>query len=203
MKIHNILIAVFIILCVFLFMDGSCAKGELKESKGAHENQKMVTTEVQLEADKRIAGLVEKLSKRDDKIESLYTEIRKKVLIDVEEERRIEELEAEEIVLVDKDEIIDNLHSQISGWKERFTLVSGIVEDQKKIIFSLTEKYDIQVKITLEWEIKFNAERALRVSAENVIKEATKEIRVLKFKSKLKTGGIAIVAGILLYSVLK
>lgn len=203
MKIHTILIGVLIILCAFLFLDRSCTARKLDIAKGNHENQKIVTAEVQLEADKNIAGLVEKLSKRDDKIESLHTEIRKKVLVDVEEERKIEELEAEEIVLVDKDEIIDNLHSQISGWKERFTLVSGIVEDQKKIIFSLTEKYDIQVKITLEVENKLKSEKALRISAENVIKEATKEIRVLKFKSKLKTGGIALVAVVLAYSVLR
>lgn len=203
MKINIILIGILTVLCVFLFLDRSCTTRKLNIARNDYENQRVVTVGVQLEADKKIEGLIEELSNRDLRIETLVISIDKRELRDVEKERLLEELEAEEIVLVDKDEIIDNLHSQISGWKERFTLASDTIDDQRQIIFSLKEKYDIQVNITLAWEAKFNSERALRIRAEDVIKESVKQIRALKFKSKLKTGGIAIVAGILLYSVLK
>lgn len=203
MKIRDILIGVLLVLCIFLFFDGSCSRGKLDISRNGHEDQKIATLEVQLKADKKISDLLTVLSKKDEEIEHLETGIRKRDLKDVEKERKIEELEKEEIVLVDKGEIIVNLHAQISGWKERFALASNTIDDKDKIIFSLRAQYDIQVKITLEWETKFNAERALRASAENVIKEAVKEIKVLKFKSSLKTGGVALIGGILLYTVLK
>lgn len=203
MKLQAILISVLFLLCVFLFLDRSCTSRKLDIARGGYENQKIVTAMSQLKADEEKAELYSKLSKHVLKIEYLEKEVVKKDLEDVERERRIEELEAEEIVLVDDSDLIVNLRFQIREWTERFTLAAGIIEDQKQIIFSLREKYDIQVGITNAWISKLNAEKALRLSAESVIKESTKEIRRLRAKAKLKTGGIAVVGAILLYAVLK
>ena len=203
MKIHIILIGVLILLCTFFYLDSSCTSRKLDIARGNYENQKITTVGVQIKADEEINSLLNKLSKHILKIEYLEKEVAKKGLEDVEREREIGRLEEEEVVLVDKDMIIVNLRFQIREWTERFTLAAGIIEDQKQIIFSLREKYDIQVGITNAWISKFNAERALRLSAENVIKESTKEIRRLRAKAKLKTGSIAVVGAILLYAVLK
>ena len=203
MKIQVTLIGILILLCTLLFLDRSCTSHKLDIARGNYENQKITTVGVQIKADEEINSLRNKLSKHLLKIEYLEKEVAKKGIEDVEIERKIERLEDEEVVLVDKDEIIVNLRFQIREWTERFTLAAGIIEDQKQIIFSLREKYDIQVGITNAWISKFNAERALRLSAENVIKESTKEIRRLRAKAKLKTGSIAVVGAILLYAVLK
>ena len=206
MKIHIILIGVLIILCIFLFLDRACISPKLEVARNELDRQRIVTLEVQLRADEAIEGLNLEIVLRGQKIELLEEDIAKKDLEDVERERRIEELEAEEIALVDegdKDNIIVNLRKQVNVWKERFSLAQDIIADKDKIIFSLRANYDTQVKITLEVTNKLKSEKALRLSAENVIKEATKEIRRLKIDSKLKTGGIAVIAGVLLYSVLK
>ena len=196
-------VVILSVLCVSLIFDRSCTSRKLDIARGKYENQKIVTVMSQLKADEEKAELYSKLSKHVLKIEYLEKEVEKKGLEDVEREREIERLEDEEVVLVDKDMIIINLRFQIREWTERFTLAAGIIEDQKQIIFSLREKYDIQVGITNAWISKFNTEKALRLSAENVIKESTKEIRRLRAKAKLKTGGITIVGAILLYAVLK
>ena len=206
MKIHMIIIGILLLLCTFLYLDDACTNRKLGIARNGHEEQKIKTVSVQLEADNEIAKLRSELSTTVLRIEYLENEVAEKALEDIEKERRIEELEVEETVLVDdgdKDNIIVNLRKQVNVWKERFTLASGIIEDQKKIIFSLRANYETQVKITLEVVNKLKSEKALRVSAENVIKESVKEIKRLKFGSKLKTGGIAVIAGILFYSVLK
>ena len=201
-----LLICILSIVCLFLYFDHACTNRKLDVARNGHERQKITTVEVQLKADKEINDLQNILSKRDKEIEYLEKEVAEKDLRDVEKERKIEELEAEEEVLVGsgtKDSIIVNLRKQVNIWKKRFSLSQGIIAGKDKIIFSLRANYDIQVKITDAWISKFNAERTLRLSAEVVIKEALHEIRTLKVKSWFKTGGIAIVGGILLYGVLK
>lgn len=206
MKLRDILIGVLLLLCVFLFLDDACTNRKLGIARNGYDAQKITTVEVQLKADKVINDLRDVLARNGQRIEYLEEEIDAKDLVDVERERRIEELESEEVVLVDdgdKDNIIVNLRKQVNVWKERFTLARGVIEDQKEIIFSLRANYDTQVKITSEVVNKLNSEKALRASAENVIKESVKEMTRLRVKAKLKTGGIALIGGILLYTILK
>ena len=206
MKIQTILVCILTILCIFLFFDRACISPKLEVARNGWEAQKIVTVGVQLKADEEIEKLNSEISTNVLKIEYLEKEVEQNVLEDDKKEQRIEELEAEEVILVDegdKDSIIVNLRKQVNIWKERFTLASGVIEDQKKIIFSLRTNYDTQVKITLEVVNKLKSEKALRASAENVIKESVKEIRRLKFGSKLKTGGVALICGVLLYTILK
>ena len=48
-------------------------------------------------------------------------------------------------------EKVDNLSKQLSIWKQKFTLAEGIIRDKDVVIFSINEKYEAQVKISLEW----------------------------------------------------
>jgi hypothetical protein len=115
----------------------------------------------------------------------------------------VAELEGEFDSLTDKDEKIANLVTQVSIWKEKFTLAQSIISDKDAIIFSLTQKYESQLKISNSYKDMHESIQPLVEICTKQVKELEKINRRLKFTSKLKTGVVVSCALLFLYNMVK
>ena len=118
-------------------------------------------------------------------------------------DNKVTELEEEFSNLTDKDAKISNLTKQVEVWKEKFSLARGVIMNQDEIIFLLTKKYDAQLKITNSYKDTYET---LQVNTKNLQKIVTAQdwqIKKLTVTSRLKTGIVLAVTGVVLYSLLK
>jgi len=115
----------------------------------------------------------------------------------------IKELETLYPSLKDKDEQIGNLKQQVNVWKEQFFLAQEIIAEKDNIIFSLTEKYNVQVEITKQWVAKYDKEFALRNLAEEGWKNSEKRIIGLNLQSKVVKVLLVAASGYILYDKLR
>jgi len=106
--------------------------------------------------------------------------------------------EQAEAAIVDKDEMIANLRQQVSTWKSAFTLAREQSEAKDEIIFNLTEKYNVQVKISAEYKALWQGEKALRTNAELRIGVLEKQAGSLW---SLDLGNKAVVLGLVALAV--
>lgn len=151
----------------------------------------------------QILSLRNIIAQKDEEIHSITSHI-------VEKEVEISTLHAETAkleftyaTLEDKDAKIDNLETQVSIWKQKFHIAEAIISDKDDIIFSLNEKYEAQVKISLEWRAMYENESTLRALAEKRLKLAGRQIGRLKFGGTIKTGLVAGLAGVVVYGLVR
>ena len=128
------------------------------------------------------------------------------VIADKEEEietrdDRLKALREAQKVLTNKDDIIENLKTQIFVLDEKFTLARQQLKEKDLIIFALTEKYE------LERELRFKAEELLDKCAKQIaaqdslIKNLEKELahrKVRSLLSQIAWGGVGLLGGILI-----
>ena len=115
----------------------------------------------------------------------------------------VADLEEEFGNLTNKDAKISNLTKQVEVWKEKFNLSQSIISDKDAIIFSLTQKYESQVVISLEYKSMDETSRGLLDIRDKQVKELEKLNKRLRLTSGLKSGLAVALAGIVLYSLLK
>jgi len=204
MNIKNIIVVVALSLAiVFLLMDKCGSDRKADELKGEYKKAIEI-----VEVEKRIKEeTIKKQNKIIEKQDLLIAESRKEVEIKNTHISRlgntVAELEDEFGNLTDKDEKIANLVSQISIWKQKFTLTQSIIADKDKIIFSLNEKYESQLKITNSYKAMYESIQGIVGIRTKQVKELEKINRRLKLTSGLKTGIVLTMAGVVLYSLLK
>lgn len=218
MKTRNIIIIVLAALCAFLILERSCVGKKLQEAIGAHEQQKKSTESAHRAADRENERHEGEKRRLQEDIRALTRGIRARDRGDAGKEEKLEELEKEEPELEDKDEIIKNVRVQNTILRAqlataRFTIrqlgrptftlsPSGeetVEYPEGSITYKLNRKYLEQVSITDVWIGKFNNERALRISAESVAEVAIKKAARLELGSDLKTYGVIILTGILIF----
>ena len=92
------------------------------------------------------------------------------------------------------------LAALVDEWKGKFTLAQAQIAEKDKIIFSLTNKYNNQLRISEEYSGLWGKEKTLRLKAEIGLNLQDKRIRILEKKSKLIQYGavVAIVATVFL-----
>ena len=112
-------------------------------------------------------------------------------------------LERELRGLKDKDKIIVNLSTQVNTWKEKFTLAEKIIGEKDGIIFSLSEKYEAQTVVSVEFETLYMKEAELRKLLETRIRLADRKIRRSKTLNTAQTIGLGVIGGFLIYSLVK
>ena len=189
-----ILILVIIIIAFGAYKRSQDAK--LYRIEGLYEGNKAEAEKEKQEAQKVIQELKKEIGEKDKLIalaEDNVIELKKR---DEYKSQDLAKLESEVVNLKDKDKIIENLKSQINVWSERFTLAQNQLAEKDKIIFSLTEKYNAEVKISIQWEGLYNRQVDLNKILEDKGKVADKKIARLGFESKIEK---VLITGFIIY----
>lgn len=199
-------VAVIVILClavVFLGLDKCGSSRKADELKGKYEEASRIAKVERLIKEATIKeqqGIIEKqdllIAKTNEKVE-----IKNNLISSLG--NTVTELEDEFGNLTDKDAKISNLTKQVEAWKQKFSISQSIISDKDAIIFSLTQKYESQVVISLEYKSMDEASRGLLEIRDNQVKELEKLNKRLRLGSGLKTGIVITMAGVVLYSLLK
>lgn len=203
-NIKNVAVVVTLSLAiVFLLMDKCGSSRKADELKGQYEEASRIA-----EVEKRIKEeIIKEQREIIEKQDSLIAKANKKVEIKnnliSSLGNEVADLEDEFSNLTDKDEKIANLVSQVSIWKEKFTLSQSIIKDKDDVIFSLNEKYEAQVIISISYKDMYESVQGLVDIRTNQVKELENINRRLKLTSKVKTGVVIGIAAIVVYSLLK
>ncbi len=191
-----ILVSILILGVVFLAMDNCGNTDKYNKLKGEYQtyyNLSRVVIKKSIEAideqDREIVAL-------DEKLTYLHG------IIEVKDED-----------LADKEEELGELKRDFADLKEcqvqydklvaAFTLCKSIGVDKDDVIFSLNKKYESQALISIKWEEMYNSVQPLIDIHTKQVKELENINRRLKLTSKLKTGIVVAMAGVVLYSLLK
>ena len=198
--ISLIAVVAAVLLALSIFLHRSCnIYDRYSELKGLYEGNKAQTEKEKQESQKAIQELKKEIGEKEKSIalsEANVINLKKR---DEFKSQDLKKLESEIINLKDKDKIIENLKSQINVWSERFTLAQNQLAEKDKIIFSLTEKFNAQVKISIQWEGLYNRQVGLNKILEDRIALADKKISRLGFESKIEKvliTGLAIYLGV-------
>ena len=197
MNIKNVAVVVALSLAiVFLCMDKCGNTAKYNKLKGEYENYHAISKKVVQQSIQTINEQGEEIEALDKKIEFLHgiIEVKDKDLADKEEE--LGELQKEF-------DSLDECQEQYNKLVEAFTLCKSINSDKDTLIFSLNEKYKAQVVISISYGDMYESVQGLADIRTKQIKELEKINRRLKLTSKLKTGIVITMAGVVLYSLLK
>ena len=156
-KSINIKYIILLILITFLILFISISiniynKNKLDKLNKEYNAYKEISNIIQKESNKAIASLESAIKDKDKQISTALKSIENLKKEDIKKEIKIEALEKEREGLTDPTAIISNLENQVAGWKERFTLARQEIEEKDKIIFNLTETYNIQLNISAEYK---------------------------------------------------
>jgi len=206
--LSKIIIVILILAAVFMFLDRSCTHKKLNVALGELEKQKTVTAAAETRADDAIEREKETKILHDIEIKELTGSINVKNKKIKEKDTKIADLEKEEETLTDAPSLIVNLRAQIKEWKGKFTLSQQQIADlgvpyeveidgkmimkypHGSVTFNLNEKYLSQIRITDQWIVKYDAQLALSVERDQALKQCMKDIKGIRFMSKIKTGGM-------------
>lgn len=103
----------------------------------------------------------------------------------------------------DKDAKISNLTEQVSIWKEKFTLAEKIISEKDVIIFSLTEKYNNQLKVSLDYKELYESVQGTNDLLQIGLGRANKQIVKLKVTNKIKNLACVVLGGIIAYKMVE
>jgi hypothetical protein len=186
-----------IVLALFIFLQRGCnVYDRYSELKGLYEGGKAEAEKEKQEAQKVIQELKKEIGEKDKLIalaEDNVIELKKR---DEYKTQDLEKLESEVVNLKDNGRIIENLIGQVAIWKQRFSLAQNQLAEKDKIIFSLTEKYDAQLKISIQWEGLYNRQFGLNKILEDRVALADKKISRLSFESKIEK---VLITGFIIY----
>lgn len=194
---------VFFIL-FFFFMFRTCRLyDENSVLKGKYEAYRAIAIEDIRQAQGVIAEQEKKIKALDEKQKTLEASIEKKNGQIKTLNLATAELEKQRKELTDKDEIIANLDAQIAAWKEKFFIAQSIIEEKDKIIFSLTEKYEAQIKISNSYKLMYEDMVKVNAVAELRIKRLERELRTNRFTGNLGKVSMIALIGLTLYILSK
>lgn len=194
-----------VVILALVFLARSCnLYDQISVLKGKHEALQIAYADMDLKSREAIDVLKEINKKYDEAMKTATYDIANlKNKIKTKDEK-ILNLEEEFTQLGgNKDAQIVNLQAQIAVWKEKFTLAEGIIADKDSIIFSLTAKYDAQVKISAEWEASYHRQVELHSICLERLAAVEKEWRGIRFGSKIKTYLVGAAVGWIVYSQIK
>ena len=191
-KIDFVLVSIIIILLVSFV-------ASLKKSNDLNsENQELKIKEADLEiqlretdakANEVIDQYEQRIAELQGNIDSSNTFISNLEQESSGLEAKIKSLERAQINTKDKDELIQNLQSQVHLWTERFSLAQAEIAEKDKIIFSLTEQYESAKEIIIEKDKQILSRDELLVIKDLRIGGLEKQIEHDKFWNKIKTYG--------------
>jgi len=211
-KTYKYLIIAGVVLIVLLWGYKSCnlydqnsvLKGKYdvllklsKDAKANYEEQIKLRDEKITELDKGIESAKESISKKEHSIAESDSQLTK-----LSNELEKNKHKSEELIGTWK-ERVKILNATVSELEKKFSVAQNIIADKDKIIFSLKEKYDTQLKLTVNLQELVNKEHALRLTGDKRIKLLEQKVRLNLFTGKLKSGIIVAAGAFLVYSMVK
>jgi len=198
-----ILIIALSIGIFFLLMDKCGSSREADELKGEWKKANEIAKVERLIKEETIREQKKIIKKQDSLIAEANKEVEIKNSHISSLGNTVADLEDEFGNLTDKDAKISNLTKQVEVWKEKFALSQSIIADKDAIIFSLSQKYESQVIISLEYKSMDEASRGLLAIRNKQVKELEKINKRLRLTSRLKTGFVVVLAGLIVYNMVK
>jgi len=203
LKKEYILIIALCAVVVFLFMDKCGSSRKLDNLRGQYEEASRIAKVEKMIKEETIKEQEREIEVLNTTIEAKNTTIVKKEKTNIELDGKVAELEDEFTSLEQQVDKIENLMQQVEVWREKFSLAQGIITDKDEIIFSLNKKYEAQLKISDSYKSMYETLRVNTKKLEKIVTVQDRQIRILKLTSKLKTGIVAVTAGVILYSLLR
>jgi len=173
---------------------------------GKYEALTQVQEEAEKIAQENIDLALENIDNLTNKNKGLIRRIELAEMEIVESDDTVVRLESELVDAQDTGDteaIIANLTEQVDAWKQRFTLARDIITDKDKIIFNLNEKYDSQVKISIDFEKLYINEKDLRLKGKVLLGMATRKLRVARVGGTFKTITVGVLGGFIAYKLIK
>jgi len=200
-RVGTLLIELLLVVLAFLLLQRSC---KVEES---YRRQLVRYEQLKAQVAKERKTLLDEIKQKEAYIEELEQEVQaSEVKIKELEEKsnkskhKLAVLEREYNTLKSDQKKVENLLKQVEEWKHRFNLAQATIQEKDKIIFSLKAKYEAQLKISEKWRTAYEQEYALRLSCEEVLKECTKTVASLKWRTTAGVVSIAIIAGIVVFA---
>lgn len=191
-----VLVAILALGVIFVTLDNCGNTAKYNKLKGEYQTYHEISRAVVEKSIQAINEQHDEIGILSEKLTYLHgiIEVKDADLADKEEElgvlkRNFESLEA--------------CQSQYDKLSIAFTLCKEIKADQKSVIFSLNEKYEAQVIISLKYKDMYESVKPLIDIHLKQVKELENINRRLKLTSKLKTGIVVAMAGVVLYSFLR
>jgi len=192
-------IAVILVLCVaivFLGIDKCGSSRRVDELRGQYEEASRIAKIERVIKEGIIKEQKERIGTLDATIVVLNTTIKDK-------DRDLARVEGELGNLVEDFTSLEECQAKYNKLVEGFNLCKSINADQESVIFSLNEKYKSQVIISLSWEESYKSIQVLVGISEQQVKELEKVNKRLRLTSGLKTSFVVVLAGLIVYSVVK
>lgn len=203
-KFYYIIIGLLSLGLGFLWMDNCGGEKKLNKLQGNYDALLKVSVREKKVADKTIKEQKKVIARRDTEIIKIKLEAGvEQAKLDGEitkKERELEEIREQPLSIERLQTEIVILERQVEDWKGKFSLMK---KERDDLEFSLNEKYNAQVVISMEWKGLYESELELRLLGDKRIKECEKQLAIAKAKGKVKT---AVVAGLAIaygYSLIK
>ncbi len=216
MNLRNVTVVVALSLAIlFLLLDKCGSTRKADELRGQYEEASMIA-----EVERRIKE--ETIREQKEKIGTLNTTI---VVLNTtikDKDRELVKIEDELGELKEDFTSLEECQAQYDKLVEGFTLAKGIIKELGKpieyydehgnkkfkypegtVTFKLNEKYEVQVIISISYKDMYESVQGLLVIGDKQVKELEKINRRLRLTSGLKSSVAVVLAGVVLYSLLR
>ena len=197
-----IISGVCLLLVMFYITCGSC-KDPDPYWEGQYDILSTQLEELKLEKEAKIKDLEEKNAEKDIIIGHATKRVGNLELEIVTRNEKITELEKEYDSLGEDSAKIANLTQQVKEWKNQFSLLEKVIIEKDAIIFSLTEKYNNQVVISLDYKELYEKVQGTNILLQTGLNRANKQIIKLKVTNKIKNVACTMLAGLVLYKMVQ
>lgn len=188
---------------IFLINPPSCKDADLEYWKGMYESEKQKNEDLRNQTAQEIENLRNIIAQKDAFISKINEEVEEKYA-EIEKLHGVtDELESVYKTLTNNIEKIHNLESQVSTWKEKFTLAESIIKSKNEIIFDMNEKYVAQLNISNKYKELYENEQSLRELAEKRLNLADKKLSGLRFQLNLGKGVVIGLGALIIYGLVK
>jgi len=200
-------IGAILIICITFFLTRACYKRDTNYDvlKGQYNLLQTETNALIKVSQKEITEYQNTIAERDTRIKeiSATVAVKNKKIQDLHiATQNLEDTLDFDTQISNEDKIV-NLQKQVEAWKDKFAIISTIVKDKDEIIFNLQEKYNTQLKISLNYKEMYERSQQLVLLADKRLKLADKKIRNARLGSTVKTIALGAVGGYLIYKVVK
>ena len=200
-------IGAILIICITFFLTRACYKRDTNYDvlKGQYNLLQTETNALIKVSQKEITEYQNTIAERDTRIKeiSATVAVKNKKIQDLHIATQNLEDTLDFYTLIPNEDKIVNLRKQVEAWKDKFAIISTIVKDKDEIIFNLQEKYNTQLKISLNYKEMYERSQQLVLLADKRLKLADKKIRNARLGSTVKTIALGAVGGYLIYKVVK
>ncbi len=196
--------ALFLVLCFFYVI---CSNGKLINKinyyRGAYEEQKKITIASEQVTETVIKEQKKKIAELNGAIDSANAVIARLQQGQDDADETISDLNGRLALAKTDTDRVPILTAMVEGWRTKYNNAVLVIAEKDKIIFSLTEKYESQVRITTQYIVDWKNEKALNKTAEIELNLMGKRIGSLQRQVKARNiVDVLLVAGAL-YLALK